>query len=200
MNKSILINAFIFTAGAAIGSVVSWKLLEKKYRRIADEEIQRQVEYYKNKDNIDVEPEEEPTEKSSEVDGSTVTSGQLELQEYMNMVAEQGYINYSETEIKEVSSMKRPYVIAPEEFGEIDYYDTETLYHYADGVLTDDGGNPIEDVEDMVGLDYMDHFGGHEEDSVHIRNDEKKTDYEILRSLENYSDDVDYDPHSAEDE
>ena len=199
MNKSILINVFAFAAGAAIGSVVSWKLLEEKYRRIADEEIQRQVEYYKNKDKTDVISDEEPAEEASEIDESA-TPGQIELQEYMDKVVDLGYSNYSKTEIKEVSSVKKPYVIEPEEFGEIDYYDAETLYYYADGVLTDDGGNPIEDAEDMVGLDYMDHFGDHEDDSVHIRNDELKIDYEILRSPENYSDDVDYDPHSAEDE
>lgn len=199
MNKSTLINFFMFTAGAAIGSVVSWKLLEEKYRRIADEEIRRQCTYYKDKKES-IEPEEEPTEKDSEIDGSPITAGQLELQDYMNKVADMGYINYSETEIKEVSSMKRPHVITPEEFGEIDYYETETLYYYADGVLTDDGGNPIEDVDGMIGPDSLDHFGDYEDDSVHVRNDEKKTDYEILRELGNYSDDADYDPHSAEDE
>jgi hypothetical protein len=189
----------MFAAGAAIGSAVSWKLLETKYRRIADEEIERQCAYYKQDDDSDAE-NEEPAEGNTEIDGSTIVSGQLDLHDYMNIINEENYAAYSDNDIKEVSSMKRPYVIKPEEFGEIDYYDTETLYYYADGVLTDDGGNPIEDVEDMVGLDSLDHFGDYEDDSVHVRNDEKKIDYEILRELSNYSDDVDYDPHSAEDE
>ena len=34
------IKSFIaFSVGAAVGSIVAWKLLEKKYKRIADEEI-----------------------------------------------------------------------------------------------------------------------------------------------------------------
>ena len=194
MNKSTLINFLMFTAGAAIGSVVIWKLIDEKYKKLAHDEIEEVRKYYKSK----VTPETK--EKPTEIDGSTTVAGQIDLVEYAEMLNEHGYTNYTNDEIKEMSSVKRPYVIKPEEFGEIDYYDTETLYYYADGVLTDDGGNPIEDVDGMVGLDSLDHFGDYEDDSVHVRNDAKKTDYEILRDLGNYSDDADYDPHSAEDE
>ena len=40
----------IFSAGAAIGSIVTWKLIEAKYKQIADESMQRYnaEEYYKN--------------------------------------------------------------------------------------------------------------------------------------------------------
>ena len=31
MNRDMLIKAFIFTAGAAIGSVVTWKVIKTKY-------------------------------------------------------------------------------------------------------------------------------------------------------------------------
>lgn len=191
MNKSTLINFLMFTAGAAIGSVVTWKLIDEKYKKLAHDEIEEVRKYYKSKETSEEEPE---------TDDSTVISGQMDLVEYAKMLNEQGYTNYTETEIKEMSSVKKPYVIEPEQFGEIDYYDTETLYYYADGVLADDGGNPIEDVDGMIGADSLDHFGEYEDDSVHVRNDAKKTDYEILRELSNYSDDADYDPHSAEDE
>ena len=32
-------NVLIFLSGAAIGSVVTWKIIEKKYKDLADEEI-----------------------------------------------------------------------------------------------------------------------------------------------------------------
>ena len=58
---------------------------------------------------------------------------------------------------------------------------------YADGVLTDDWDHPIEDVEGLVGVESLTHFGEYEEDSVYVRNDRYKTDYEILKDLRNFS-------------
>ena len=33
-------NLLFFVAGAAIGSIATWKLIEKKYKDLADEEIE----------------------------------------------------------------------------------------------------------------------------------------------------------------
>lgn len=192
MNKSTLISFITFAAGAAIGSAVTWKLVDEKYKKLAHDEIEEIREYYKSK--------ETPEAESEESDGSTIIAGQMNFREYAEILNEQGYTNYTDTEIEEMSSVKKPYVIKPEEFGEIDYYDTETLYYYPDGVLADDGGNPIEDAEGIIGIDSLDHFGDYEDDSVHVRNDVLKTDYEILRELSPYSDDVDIDSDSSEDE
>ena len=40
-------NLLCFVAGAAIGSVVTWKLIEKKYKDLADEEIESVIETFK---------------------------------------------------------------------------------------------------------------------------------------------------------
>ena len=51
-------NLLCFVTGAAIGSVVTWKLIEKKYKDLADEEIESVIETFKNrkpritKDNV----------------------------------------------------------------------------------------------------------------------------------------------------
>ena len=58
----------------------------------------------------------------------------------------------------------------------------------ADGVLADDMDEIIEDVDEVVGEDSLNHFGEFEEDSVYVRNDERKCDYEILRDNRNYAD------------
>ena len=39
-----------FIVGAGIGSVVTWKLLEEKYKKLADEEIASVVETFKNRE------------------------------------------------------------------------------------------------------------------------------------------------------
>ena len=38
MSKS-MVNILIFAAGAAVGSLATWKFVETKYKRIAQEEI-----------------------------------------------------------------------------------------------------------------------------------------------------------------
>ena len=45
MNNKI-INVVLFTAGAAIGSVVTWTFIKKKYEQIAQEEIDSVKEEY----------------------------------------------------------------------------------------------------------------------------------------------------------
>ena len=46
MNRDTLCKFFLFTAGAAIGSVVTWKLVKTKYEQIAQEEIDSVKEEY----------------------------------------------------------------------------------------------------------------------------------------------------------
>lgn len=87
------------------------------------------------------------------------------------------------------SDEELPYVISPEEFGIYDEeYERISLTYFSDGILADDANNELskEEIEDLVGLDSITHFGEHEDDAVHVRNDRLKTDYEILRDLRTY--------------
>lgn len=153
-----------FSAGAAIGVAASWRYLKTKYEQFAQEEIEDVKNYYRSKRKV--------------VHDETVT----EQEQYETLANE-----YS----TESSSVKNedggPYVITPEEFGEIDEYDTTTLYYYVDGVLTDLEDNIVENVAELVSEDFVDHFGEYEDDSVCVRNDDRKCDYEILRDLRRYT-------------
>lgn len=60
--------------------------------------------------------------------------------------------------------------------------------YYADGVLANYYDEPIDDIDEYVGKDSLNHFGEYEADSVYVRNDEKKIDYEILRDDRKFSD------------
>ena len=46
----------------------------------------------------------------------------------------------------------------------------------------------ISDVDNVVGKDSLSKFGEYEPDSVYVRNDREKTDYEILADTRCYSD------------
>ena len=172
---------FIFTAGAAVGALVTWKITKTMYERIAQEEIDDVKEYYSKRFN-DEEPADEEEEEEEDPD------------EYEDLLESCGYTSAA-TEGE--STVRPPHVITPEEFGDCGY-ELETLYYYADGVLTDDQDEPIEDVENVVGIGATDHFGEHEEDAVHVRNERYKIDYEILRVDGKYSDVINPEPHRAE--
>lgn len=62
-----------------------------------------------------------------------------------------------------------------------------SLTYFADGVLADECGEIVDDVEEIIG-DGLDHFGEYEDDSVFVRSDAKRCDYEILKDLRDFSD------------
>ena len=179
MIKNGLTNLFIFTTGAALGSLVTWKLVKSKYEQIAQEEIDSVKEVFSRRENDTTEVEETDSDESVEE----------EKEVYENVVETLGYFNYSGIEkTKPEEEVPAPYVIAPEEYGEIEGYDQITLYYFTCGTLTDDQNEPVDDVENTVGRDSLTHFGEYEDDAVHVRNDELKTDYEILLDQRRYSD------------
>lgn len=190
MNKCTLNNFLFFAAGAAIGSVVTWKLIKTKYEQIAQEEIDSVKAVY-----CPQEPESE-TETSEEGIENGYVPNETDLRSYADTLAAQGYTDYANAKdgivntkpVEEVDDMERPYVIAPEDFGELHGYRTVSLMYFNDLVLTDSQYEPVENADDIVGLDSLEHFGEYEDDSVFVRNDKRKTDYEILKDERNYAD------------
>ena len=182
MNK--LMGLFVFSAGVAVGYAVSWRYLKDKYEQLAQEEIDSVKEKFSHRKQV-VQKEDESEDEVTEPD----------TKEYATKVSELGYTNYSNIEKQETKGSEpvkenRPYVITPEEFDEIDGYGIESLTYYADGVLTTDGDEVLEDAEIdyLIGTDSLTHFGEYEDDSVFVRNDTTKCDYEILRDVRNYTD------------
>lgn len=173
MNKSTLSKILIFTTGAAIGSFVSWILTKDYYEKIANDEIAEVKAHFAEMTAMKREVEHHQ-EISEEVKESPVSA----WRDYKADISE-----LSALASKYATETVKPYVITPDEFG--DKYDEgyaeETLTYYADGVLTDDMDVVIDDVDGMVGLDSLNHFGEYEKDAVHVRNEKHKTDYEILR-------------------
>jgi hypothetical protein len=160
-NMNIKTIAAFFT-GFAVGVVVAEKYFAKNYERLVETEIESVKEVYRNK--------EKALEKK------------YDRKEYMQIVEDSGY---SEDAYENV---ERPYVIKPEEFGENDDYNQVSLtYYIGNGVVTDENDEPLENVEDTIGSDYVQHFGEYEEDSVYVRNDRRRTDYEILLDTGDWS-------------
>ena len=183
MNTNVK-HAFIFVAGAAVGAAATWKFAKIKYEKLAQEEIDSVKEAF-SRPRPEITPSEPEQEKSP--DG---TVQKADLMDYAAKLQKSGYTNYSnpsEDEERNEEPVEKPYVISPEDFGEFYDYEKISLTHYADGVLTDENDEIVDNVDDTVGSDYADHFGDHEADAVHIRNDRLRYDYEILRDLRQYS-------------
>ena len=188
-------NLLCFVAGAAIGSVVTWKLIEKKYKDLADEEIESVIETFKNrkpritKDNVKetVEKVINKYKEPREIVEDIVTAERYSI-ENEEEIDEDDESNYT-VNVDNDDEVITPYVITPEEFGEYNEYGTKTLTYYADNVLTDEIDNPItsEEMITMIGPDALDHFGEYEDDSVYIRDEMNEMDYEILKSEKKFS-------------
>ena len=199
MNRK-LSNVLLFTAGVAVGSLVTWRYFKSKYE-VVEDEIEEKTE--------ETEGETETEDEDPEVSESKMSYKKPPLKEYVKMVEDNGYV--SKTHMEEVKEeiangewddkdVYEPFIIRPDEYGEIHAYETLSLNYYADGVLTDELDNPIEDVESLVPADFADHFGEYEDDVVHVRNDNLECDYEILRDLRKFTDVVGEYPYPTEDE
>ena len=183
-----------FVLGAAAGSLLTWKLVEKKYKKIADEEITSVVERFKNREKLNdfCENADHVIYASKDIVSSIEQPKDCVKTEYAKTVQELGYSD-DNTEnddctipIETGPEKVEPFVISPEEYGDIDDYDTKSWTYYSDSVLTDETGEIVSDPEIIIG-DGLLHFGDYEDDSVYVRNDNIGCDYEILKHDKTFS-------------
>ena len=193
MNK-----ALYFALGLAAGAVSAWYACKEHYQKIADEEIKSVVDEFSRKKsaeekNTKKEEDLAPEQKAYEAERVS------KLQDYRALIRDAGY--WSRTSPKDLlednpdeptpgDEVTKPYVIKPEEFDTLDDYESVCYTYYADGVLVDEDEDPLEipEIASSIGLDYASHFGDYDENSVHIRNDLRKIDYEVIRDLRKYGD------------
>ena len=178
MNRDLLSKMLIFVTGAGVGSAVAYKLLKTKYDKLIQEE--------------DV--------SDGSVDGKDIESNGWSEKDHKNnletvkdIISQNGYDTEStekEEKGEEVEKVEgnTPYIISPAEFGECDY-GVISLDYYTDGVIVDNCGDIIENVDELLGDDFAAHFGDYEEDpdTVYVRNDGLEIDYEILKNNVPYS-------------
>ena len=204
--------SLVFILGLTIGSLATYKIVKDKYAKIAQEEIDSVKETFKEREitkkskNDEVRIKQAVVSKSENEYKKTVKESKPNIdetedyREYMNKINENSYapIDYSsisnKKEIKkEVLEPKTddcisPYIISPEEFGAFGDYDMISLTYYSDKVLTDDRDDLIENIEFTIGEESLNHFGEYEDDSIFVRNESLRTDFEILMDNRLYSD------------
>lgn len=186
MNNGVKI-ALSFVVGAAAGAAASWFILKERYNQIANDEIASFKEEYKER----MEEKKAATEELEKtVDAfKEATEKAQELSEVKKIITDEEYFaNGQEGEPDESpKTRKKPYVIRPDELGD-EQYSICVLTYYADGVLTNDYDEVIDDIEGTVGKESLKTFGQYEEDAIYVRNDELELDYEINRDTRRYVD------------
>lgn len=184
MSKNTLSKIVIFAAGAVVGSTVTFKVVKNKYEKIAREEIDSVIETFSKSSDMKIDNDDEYEEEDEEDEEDETDEDLIERSKLSKLISEQKYDNYEEEEDED--DMGKPYVISPEEFGEYDY-PMVTLFYYADGVVTNERGKIVSNVDELIGDDFASHYGEYETDTVFVRNDKMKIDYEILKDYRNYS-------------
>ena len=197
MNTNIS-KLFMFAVGATIGSFSAWFYAKKRYEKIANDEIRSMREYFRRREKELLEDDETEGEPDSSEEGNDSSEKENDKDIYSNIIKESGYVRYSKSSNRDDSEEKdekdnvdvEPYVIRPDLFDTLDDYESMTLTYYADGVLADMFDVPIDNPDTLVGTDFVDCFNADEVDGdvVYVRNERKKTDFEIIEDLRNYSD------------
>ena len=202
---SKLSTTIAFLAGVTLGGATVWYITKERYAQLAEEEINSVKEAYAQREHKKEKAEKameryQGTDEEVQEGQTPVVSAKVaekgSITEYAERIKNGAPMDYSRTSVPPKPDVKaapasdenfgeHPYVISPEEFDELGYTPISLTY-FADGVLADEHGVVVDDVEEIVG-DALNHFGEYEDDSVYVRNDAKRCDYEILRDEREYA-------------
>ena len=207
MNRNMLAKAFIFVAGATIGSVVTWKVLKNKYEQITQEEIKSVKEEYSRLTKLmrmeidtcrrvtEAHTEDEVTDSDDSIDNNHDFSEPENNQvEYHKLTSKyRGTPDESESNEEgdgigddDLPFINGPYVISPDEFASSPPgYSACPIDYYKDGILADGWGVKL-NIEETIGEDAINHFGDYVDDVVHVRNERTQIDYEVTRDPRTY--------------
>ena len=148
-----------FAAGAVLGILAAWK-----YSQCHESE--------------------EDESFDEEFDISNADEGGVEDKtEAQQIVIDEGY-----TEADTITEPKEdPYVIPSDEFGFFEDYEEITLTYYADDILADDQDRIIKDKESIIGRDALSRLTNTDDETVYVRNEKLKVDYEICYDYKRFA-------------
>lgn len=170
MYRNIIIS---FIAGAITGAAAVYFAMKGKVD--ADSEALREAIKKLDASKYD---SKEKTEKIKKDDD--------DILKYAKVLAEEKYEAPSNEE-----EVDAPYMITMADYGDkINKYDspylTKSYNLYSDGVVTDEDDEPLKDVEEELGTDYISFFEKTGADIAYVRNDALEIDYEIVKMDEEY--------------
>ena len=187
-------NLFIFSAGISIGGLISYIITKDKYETIMNKEIEEIRKYYKDKyENIKEDDEEKIKEKGDyrEIVREYVSNHVIEEDCNCDDEEDNHYTIMESRDLTNGVDFDESKKIESWEFGEQPLYETETIILYSDGVATNDLGDVIDNLEEIMGVDQYREFKESSDESIFIRNDLLRMDYEIVKDDWRYEDLID---------
>lgn len=180
--------ALIFIGGAVTGSFVSWYFTKKKYETLAENEIAKMREGYRQK-NKELAERARIKPDISEVtkDRFTIHQEDVDLAEKEeNLIAK--YAEESKPTGEENISPNDDVIefIDDGEFASMNGYEKVNLVLYEDDVLANEMSDDIVLVEDTVGQQAIDDFKHYNPEAFYVRNNQLMTEYEITRDHRTY--------------
>ena len=180
--------ALIFIGGAVTGSLVSWYFTKKKYETLAENEIAKMREGYRQK-NKELAERARIKPDISEVVKDQITIHQEDVglsEKEENLIAK--YAEESEPTGKENISPNDDIIefIDDSEFASMNGYEKVNLVLYEDDVLANEMSDDIVLVEDTVGQQAIDDFKHYNPEAFYVRNNQLMTEYEITRDHRTY--------------
>lgn len=183
MNKGFIAFA-AFSCGTIAGFFVGKKMLEQHYNQVVQEEIESVKQAFRKYSRSGPAKNETNSEKTDNAsDSQNMRLIRNEKKDY-RVYYDTGASQQKKTTKKDPSKI---HVISPDEFDTMGY-ETISLKYYANGVVTDDSGEPMtnDEIENSITRESLNHFGEYEPDSVFVRNDDTRIDYEILMDEDEY--------------
>ena len=187
--KSVL----TFIAGLAIGAGVTYVIQKNRYEEMVKEEIDDLRDHMKEKTKEERETVKEKVKKMNGEDSTEECDFNAERlkreEEYDELLKKHSYTTNDDSETEKFNP---PYVVTPQEFANRSGYDVISYNYYDDDIIANDDDEELdeENISWTLGMsteEVQAQFGIYEDDSVYVRNEQLKTDFEILRQNENYT-------------
>jgi hypothetical protein len=193
--------------GAAISWYVTDRRLQKKYEKIAEEEIDSMRDHFRKRLVAkEVKPEISDLGKRVEelgyaptpavppqAPGELNTAPGVEERDQVNVFEQAKVEDVWDYEVEKAArDPSTPYVIHFDERGETGYEQVTLTYYAGDDVLCDDKDKVIDDKERVVGEANLDKFGHGSNDAVivYVRNEYLDLDIEVVKSEQTFLEEV----------
>ena len=182
--KDVVVKIAIFSFGVTVGVAGSWKYFDKKYQKLADEEIESVKATLAKRDIPKPEQKmEEVKEDVPEVEmKDTLTSYSpavdLETKNYSEF--------YAPKKVEEAQTLSpkedEPFDISVDEYEEDNEFQKVTLNLYLeDGVLCYEESEEVAEENDTVGSENLDDFSRTSFSTAYFRNQKEGIDYEVIK-------------------
>lgn len=187
-----LSHVIAFVAGAAVGYFATNYLLKDKYEKRFQQEVSSTIEAFKTNKNEGYNKNNEVTLKDEKLKTVSDEVVVADIKEYAKNIGKHDYSEVKDDEPSEENKddgidHTKPYVITEEEVDAYMNYSITQWNYYADGVLTDENNEVVEDVSTTIGKEAFEHLKKTSESAIYVRNDLLELDYEILKNEMTYA-------------